>query len=55
MDDNKINWMLEELRDDEYFITRSLLERILANDIPDFVEDSLVDYIQELQSEWEVE
>ncbi len=53
MHDNKINWMLEELHDDEYFITRSLLERMLDGDIPDFVDDSLVDYVEELQKEWE--
>lgn len=51
---DKINWMLEELHEDEFNVTALAVERILNGDTEAY-EDALVDYVMELNAEWEAQ
>lgn len=49
----KMEWMLRELNNDGFYPTEAVVERIQAGEKPEFFETSLIDYIEELDAEWE--
>jgi hypothetical protein len=51
---DKINWMLQELQDDGFNVTILTVENILAGDVGRY-EPALIDYVLELDAEWQAE
>lgn len=48
----KMEWMLRELNSDGFYPTEQAINRVLAGEELEFFEDALVDYIHELDAEW---
>lgn len=52
---SKINWMLEQLGDDEFETSEAEVRQILAGQDLEMVDAALVDYVLELEDEWTAE
>lgn len=49
----KMEWMLQELNMDDFFPTEQAVTRVLAGEDLTFFEPALIDYIHELDAEWD--
>lgn len=52
MRQTKMEWMLQELNNDGFYPTEQAVQRILEGNAPEFFEDALVDYVLELDREY---
>ena len=51
----KMQWMKQELSLEDYFPSELSITRVLAGDFPECFEPELIDFILELEEEWEAE